>query len=198
MNSHVRETLDLNENTHVMTIGHSTRTIEEFIRISHAHSVEYVVDVRSIPRSRHNPQFNSDILPVSLKAAGVGYEHLKGLGGLRRPIHGSLNMGWESTSFRGYADYMQTKEFEESLEVLIDLAKPKQIAIMCAESVPWRCHRLLIADALLIRGLRTEHIMSINNRSVHKLTPFANVHGMHITYPRNRIGAIGEKKIART
>src|ERR1035441_9967673 len=157
----------------VMTIGHSTRTLEEFIGLLQAHAVSLVADVRTIPRSRHNPQFNKDSLPEKLKKAGLGYVHLPGLGGLRHAKLNSLNVGWRNASFRGYADYMQTPEFETSLEELIQLAKQKQIAIMCAEAVPWRCHRSLIADALLVRRIRTEDIMSPTRRQVHMLTPFA-------------------------
>ena len=147
-----------------MTVGHSTRTIEEFIGLLKAHAVTCVVDVRTVPRSRHNPQFNRDSLPDSLKLAGLGYVHMPGLGGLRHAKPDSINVGWRNASFRGYADYMQTPEFEQSLEELIQLAKQEQIAIMCAEAVPWRCHRSLIADALLVRGIRTEDIMSPTRR----------------------------------
>jgi uncharacterized protein (DUF488 family) len=166
-----------------MTIGHSTRSIDEFIGLLRAHAVSRVVDVRTIPRSRHNPQFNRDALADSLKAAGLGYVHLPELGGLRHAKTDSINAGWRNASFRGYADYMQTPEFEQSLEELIQLAKEEQIAIMCAEAVPWRCHRSLIADALLIRGIRVEDIMSVTRRQVHTLTPFAKVQGSTITYP---------------
>ena len=171
----------------VMTIGHSTRTLEEFIGLLQAHAVSLVVDVRTLPRSRHNPQFNKDSLPEELKKAGLGYVHLPGLGGLRHAKLNSLNVGWRNASFRGYADYMQTPEFETSLEELIQLAKQKQIAIMCAEAVPWRCHRSLIADALLVRRIRTEDIMSATRRQVHTLTPFAKVRGTTITYPAENL-----------
>lgn len=170
-----------------MTIGHSTRTLEEFIGLLQAHAVSLVADVRTIPRSRHNPQFNKDSLPEELKKAGLGYVHLPGLGGLRHAKLNSLNVGWRNASFRGYADYMQTPEFETSLEELIQLAKQKKIAIMCAEAVPWRCHRSLIADALLIRRIRTEDIMSATRRQVHTLTPFAKVRGTTITYPAENL-----------
>lgn len=171
----------------VMTIGHSTRTLEEFIGLLQAHAVSLVADVRTIPRSRHNPQFNKDSLPEELKKAGLGYVHLPGLGGLRHAKLNSLNVGWRNASFRGYANYMQTPEFETSLEELIQLAKQKQIAIMCAEAVPWRCHRSLIADALLVRRIRTEDIMSATRRQVHTLTPFAKVRGTTITYPAENL-----------
>ena len=165
-----------------MTIGHSTRTLEEFIRLLQAHTVSRVVDVRTVPRSRHNPQFNKTSLSDSLKKAGVGYIHMPGLGGLRHAHRNSLNVGWRNASFRGYADYMQTAEFEQSLNEMIQLTTQGRIALMCAEAVPWRCHRSLIADALLIRGIRTEDIMSATRRQVHTLTPFAKVQGTTITY----------------
>jgi uncharacterized protein (DUF488 family) len=167
----------------VMTIGHSTHTLEEFIRLLQAHGVTCVVDVRTVPRSWHNPQFNKDSLPRSLKKVGVKYLHIPGLGGLRHSTKDSLNMGWRNASFRGYADYMQTPEFEKALDKLIKLAKHDRIALMCAEAVPWRCHRSLIADALSVRGIRTEDIMSITRRQVHILTPFAKVRGTLVTYP---------------
>jgi uncharacterized protein (DUF488 family) len=167
----------------VLTIGHSTRTLEEFIGLLQAHGATRVVDVRTVPRSRHNPQFNKASLPRALKKSGLSYVHLSGLGGLRHAKRDSLNVGWRNASFRGYADYMQTPEFEQSLEELIGLANQDRIALMCAEAVPWRCHRSLIADALLVRGIRTEDIMSLTRRQVHVLTPFAKVRGTTITYP---------------
>lgn len=167
----------------VLTIGHSTRTLEEFIRLLQAHAVSRVVDVRTVPRSRHNSQFNETSLPDSLKKVGLGYLHMPRLGGLRHPQRDSLNLGWRNASFRGYADYMQTPEFEQSLDELIQLASQERIVLMCAEAVPWRCHRSLIGDALLIRGIRTEDIMSSTRRQVHTLTPFAKVRGATITYP---------------
>ena len=164
-----------------MTIGHSTRTLDGFIRLLQAHSVSRLVDVRTVPRSRHNPQFNKTSLPGSLKKAGLEYTYMPGLGGLRHAHRDSVNMGWRNASFRGYADYMQTAEFEQSLNEMIQLANQGRIALMCAEAVPWRCHRSLIADALLIRGIRTEDIMSATRRQVHTLTPFAKVQG-HYDY----------------
>ena len=169
--------------TVVLTIGHSTRTLDKFIGLLQAHAVSRVVDVRTVPRSRHNPQFNQGSLPDSLKKAGLGYVHLPGLGGLRHAKRDSINVGWRNASFRGYADYMQTPEFERGLKELIHLAKQAQIAIMCAEAVPWRCHRSLIADALLVRGIRTEDIMSLTHCSIHTLTSFAKVRGTSVTYP---------------
>jgi uncharacterized protein (DUF488 family) len=169
--------------TIVLTIGHSTRTLEEFIGLLEKHDVSRVVDVRTVPRSRYNPQFNKTLLPSSLKKAGVGYIHMPGLGGLRHAKRDSVNMGWRNVSFRGYADYMQTPEYDQGLKELIQLANRDRIALMCAEAVPWRCHRSLIADALLIRGMRVEHIMSPKSRKVHSLTPFAKVQGTTISYP---------------
>jgi uncharacterized protein (DUF488 family) len=167
----------------VLTIGHSTRSIEELISLLQAHRVTRVADVRMVPRSRHNPQFNKTSLPKSLKKVGIGYVHLPGLGGLRHVQPDSINMGWRNVSFRGYADYMQTPEFETSLQELIGLSEVDRIALMCAEAVPWRCHRSLIADALLAHGLLSEHIMSLSRRQVHTLTPFAKVNDAKVIYP---------------
>ena len=167
----------------VLTIGHSTRTLDEFIGLLQAHAASRVVDVRTVSRSRHNPQFNQASLPGALKKAGLGYVHLPGLGGLRHAKRDSLNLGWRNASFRGFADYMQTPEFEQSLDELIQLANQEQIAIMCAEAVPWRCHRSLIADALLVRGIRVEDIMSPTSCTAHTLTSFAKARDTTITYP---------------
>jgi len=165
----------------VKTIGHSTHSLDEFIKILEAHGVKKVVDVRTIPRSRHNPQFNKDVLAKGL--GKIGYIHISGLGGLRRAKEDSLNTGWKNASFRGFADYMQTEEFEKNLEKLIEMACKKQVAIMCAETVPWRCHRSLIADALTVRKIHVEHIYSATSVKTHELTQFAKVDGMKITYP---------------
>jgi uncharacterized protein (DUF488 family) len=181
----------------VLTIGHSTRTLEEFIGLLQAHAVARVVDVRTVPRSRHNPQFNKTSLPGSLKKAGLEYVHMPKLGGLRHAQRDSLNMGWRNASFRGYADYMQTPEFEQSLEELIQLAHQDRIALMCAEAVPWRCHRSLIADALLVRSIPTEDIMSPTRRQVHTLTPFAKVRGTTITYPTDESRSTQKKPSAK-
>jgi uncharacterized protein (DUF488 family) len=167
----------------VSTIGHSKRSIEEFVEILNAHGIEMLVDVRTIPRSRHNPQFNRDVLPDSLREAGIAYLHMPGLGGLRHARADSINTGWRNASFRGYADYMQTPEFESSLAELIDVARGTPTAIMCAEAVEWRCHRSLIADALTVRDIEVQHIHSTSRARPHKLTPFAQVSGMQIAYP---------------
>ena len=178
----------------VLTIGHSTQTWDDFLDLLRAHRVKRVVDVRSIPRSRHNPQFNRETLRTKLRAARIGYVHLRKLGGLRHARRDSPNMGWRNTSFRGFADYMQTSEFEAGLERLIKLAGQKRSAIMCAESVPWRCHRSLIADALTVHGIRVDDIMSMKRSQVHSLTPFARVQGHRVTYP---IGDRGDGGIKR-
>jgi uncharacterized protein (DUF488 family) len=143
-----------------------------------------VVDVRTVPRSRRNPQFDRDALPASLTDVGIAYTHVAALGGLRRPRPDSMNTGWKNASFRGYADHMQTPEFGEGLENLIELAKKQRVALMCAEAVPWRCHRSLIADALVARGIRTEHIISKGRRHAHALRPFATRRGIYVTSPR--------------
>ena len=167
----------------VLTIGHSTRLLDDFIDLLRTHGVEKVIDVRTVPRSHHNPQFNRETLPESLRSARIGYKHIPGLGGLRHAKRDSPNMGWHNSSFRGFADYMLTEEFEESLEKLIDLVQRKRVCLMCAEAVPWRCHRSLIADALQVRGITVGHIMGKSQLQLHKLTPFARVDGTQITYP---------------
>ena len=167
----------------IFTVGHSTRTAEEFIALLRAHAIEQLVDVRTIPRSRHNPQFAGDALSRSLHDAGILYRHRKTLGGLRHARRDSVNTGWRNTSFRGYADNMQTPEFEHALDELITLARERRTAIMCAEAVPWRCHRSLIADALLVRGIDAEEIASPTSTRRHTLTSFAQVNGTRITYP---------------
>jgi uncharacterized protein (DUF488 family) len=167
----------------IYTAGHSTRPIDTFVALLAAHHVTLLADVRTVPRSRHNPQFNAEALAASLQAAGIGYRALPGLGGFRRPREDSPNKGWRNTSFRGYADYMQTPAFLENLEALQQLANSGTVAIMCAEAVPWRCHRSLVADALTIRGARVEEIVSETRTDVHALTPFARVDGLALTYP---------------
>jgi uncharacterized protein (DUF488 family) len=167
----------------ILTIGHSTRTIEDFTDLLRAHGVQLLVDIRTVPRSRRNPQFNEDILAASLNKSGIDYVRLKELGGLRHPMKDSQNMGWRGPSFRGFADYMQTPDFETGINELIRLAQDRSVAIMCAEALPWRCHRSLIADALLARGIQVEHIMTLKKRTEHSMTKFARVDGKQITYP---------------
>lgn len=167
----------------IFTIGHSTRTIDDFIVLLREHGIKQLIDIRTIPKSRHNPQFNQPDLRRALKNKRIGYRHMKGLGGLRHAKKDSINMAWENASFRGFADYMQTDDFKKNLEKLIEYARKKQIAIMCAEAVPWRCHRSLIGDALLIRGFDVENIMSHTKTEPHTLTPWAKVRGIKIWYP---------------
>jgi uncharacterized protein (DUF488 family) len=167
----------------VYTIGHSTRSAEAFVGLLEAHGVSCLADVRTVPRSRHNPQFNGETLAAALAPHAIGYERIQGLGGFRKAAAHSPNEGWRNLSFRGYADYMQTPEFVESLGALISLASDATVAVMCAEAVPWRCHRSLIADALTVRGIRAEEIVSETRTSLHKLTPFAAVDGTTIRYP---------------
>jgi uncharacterized protein (DUF488 family) len=178
----------IGQKTVVFTIGHSTRTISEFIDIIKAYGIKKVVDIRTIPRSRYNPQFNEDTIRESLKAVKIGYLHMKGLGGLRHALKDSPNMAWKNASFRGFADYMQTGDFDESLEKLIEAAAKRATVIMCAEAVPWRCHRSLVGDALLVRGVQVRDIMSVSSSRDHTLTPWAKVRGKRITYP-SELGA---------
>jgi uncharacterized protein (DUF488 family) len=170
----------------ISTVGHSTHPIEGFIGILHAHGIRRLVDVRTIPRSHRNPQFNREDLKDSLRTAGIDYFHLPGLGGLRHPRKDSINLGWRNASFRGYADYMQTPEFAANLGHLMELASPAPTAIMCAEAVPWRCHRSLIADALLARGVEVLEVLSAANSRLHTMTDFAKVDCQSVTYPGQR------------
>jgi len=165
------------------TIGHSTRPIEEFIELLQAHDIQLLGDVRTIPYSRRNPQFNTDALAESLVKAGLEYHHLPALGGRRKSQPDSVNRGWRTASFRGYADYMQTDEFWGGLEELMAYAKKRPTAILCAEAVPWRCHRQLIADALVARGWTVQHILSTAEAPPHQITPFARIENDTLTYP---------------
>jgi uncharacterized protein (DUF488 family) len=177
----------------IFTVGHSTLPAEKFVALLRAYSVERVVDVRTMPRSRRNPQFNSEALRDSLASEGIEYEHLPALGGLRKPRADSPNTGWRNESFRGYADYMQTPPFARGLERLLELARDKSTAIMCAEAVPWRCHRSLVADALVARGLPVVEILSETSHRLHALTPFAYVRGTTVTYPPPQHSLLDER-----
>lgn len=165
------------------TVGHSTRSTRELLELLRAHGVEQIVDVRTIPRSRHNPQFNGPALARSLRAARLRYRHLKALGGLRHARPDSVNLGWRNASFRGYADYMQTEEFAAGLTTLEQISRRRPTAIMCAEAVPWRCHRSLIADALTVAGWRVLHIQSRRTARPHRRTPFLRVRAGTLRYP---------------
>lgn len=167
----------------IYTIGHSTRSIEEFIQFLQVFEIQLLVDVRTIPKSRHNPQFNEGELKKELKKFHIQYKHLKTLGGLRHTTKDSVNQGWRNASFRGYADYMQSEEFHQGLEELEELAGKKKTAIMCAEAVPWRCHRSLIADALTVQKWTVLHIQSKKTARQHALTPFLKVDEDQLTYP---------------
>lgn len=167
----------------VFTLGHSTLPIERFINLLNTYGIERLVDIRTVRGSRHNPQFNETALSSALEANHIEYVPLKGLGGLRRARKDSINAGWRNASFRGYADYMQTVEFQDALEALITMSRQNRVAIMCAEAVPWRCHRSLVADALNVRGVPVIEILSSSNYRTHSLTPFAQVTGLQITYP---------------
>jgi uncharacterized protein (DUF488 family) len=167
----------------VWTIGHGTRPAAEFVRLLADHGIRLLADVRTVPRSRRNPPFNRETLPGTLLAAGIDYVHLPGLGGLRRPRADSANTAWRNASFRGYADYMGTAEFAAALDELLGLAGTAPTAVMCAETLPWRCHRSLIADALLVRGVEVRHIVAGAATDPHRLTPFARVGHGRLTYP---------------
>jgi uncharacterized protein (DUF488 family) len=167
----------------VYTIGHSTHPLDKFIDILLERRIRLLVDIRTIPRSRRNPQYNIDMLPDALGAAGIDYRHAGGLGGLRRARPGSVNQGWRNASFRGFADYMQTDEFNKAIAELVETAAAGQTAIMCAEAVPWRCHRSLVADALQVRGNVVEHITGPGQVRPHTMTALARVSGLKIIYP---------------
>ena len=167
----------------ICTIGHSNRPLGTFLDLLQENEIVRVLDVRTVPRSRHNPQFNQDELATSLAAVQIFYTHLPGLGGLRHARADSPNSGWHNLSFRGYADYMQSPEFADNVQWVANLARSERCVLMCAEAVPWRCHRLMIGDALLVRGIRVEDIIGSKGRKPHVLTTFAHVDGVQITYP---------------
>ena len=167
----------------IFTLGHSTLPIERFVAVLQAYAIARLADIRTIPRSRHNPQFSDTALAKSLKALHLDYVHMRALGGLRHARRDSPNTGWRNESFRGFADYMQTEEFANALAALIRMGQQKRVAIMCAEAVPWRCHRSLVADALSVRGVPVIEILSEATYRMHTLTPFLRVEGLRITYP---------------
>lgn len=167
----------------VFTVGHSTLAIDDFIHLLQTYGIACLLDIRTVPKSRHNPQFNGDALDRSLAGAGIDYRALPALGGLRHARKDSPNTGWRNKSFRGYADYMQTAAFQAGLRDLIETSRKHRVAIMCAEAVPWRCHRSLVADALNVRGIPVVEILSQTSHRMHKLTPFAHVEGHEVTYP---------------
>lgn len=174
----------------VFTIGHSTLPMEQFITLLKKYYIQCLVDIRTIPRSRHNPQFNKDAMEEILPKAQIEYRHFKVLGGLRHPSADSPNAGWRNASFRGYADYMQTHAFQQALETLMQISREKRTALMCAEAVPWRCHRSLVADALNVRNVPVIEILPDNHYRMHKLTPFAQVSGTDLTYPPEQVNLL--------
>lgn len=167
----------------IYTIGHSTRPIDDFVEILKTYHIDQLVDIRAIPKSRYNPQYNNDTLSHTLRNRHIGYRNQKDLAGRRHSHKNSINTAWKNLSFRGFADYMQTDEFRQGIEKLIETAHHKTPVIMCAEAVPWRCHRLLISDALFIRNIEVQHIYSATSVKPHTLTPWAVVRGINITYP---------------
>lgn len=167
----------------IFTVGHSNVSIESFLALLRAYEIERLADIRTVPRSRHNPQFNADALASALAANDIEYVPLQALGGLRHPRKDSPNTGWRNDGFRGYADYMQTPSFSDGLEQLIEMSRDQCTAIMCAEAAPWRCHRSLVADALVVRGILAIEILSQTNWQLHALTSFAYAEGTNITYP---------------
>jgi uncharacterized protein (DUF488 family) len=173
----------------IFAIGHSTRPLKEFVELLKAHGIELLADIRTVPKSRHNPQFGQESLAKELPSQGIEYRHMQALGGLRRPRPDSTNLAWENSGFRGYADYMQTEEFGRALDELMSVAREKRVAVMCAEGNPFRCHRQLLADALTARGVPTYHIVSRKTARAHKMTTFAVVRDGVPQYPAANITA---------
>lgn len=171
----------------IYTIGHSTRPIEAFVELLRQHDITQLVDIRTVPGSRHNPQYGQEALEESLPKVGISYTYMKGLGGLRPKAKVSVSAGWHNESFRNYADYMQTPEFETALSELIAKANGTHTVIMCAEAVPWRCHRSLVGDALTVRGIEVTDIISEKSAQPHRMTPFAHVEGTAVTYPTDTL-----------
>ena len=165
------------------TIGHSTRSLQEFRSLLSAHGMQSLIDVRRFPFSRRYPHFNGEPLAAALHEAGILYTHEPGLGGRRKARADSINLGWKNESFRGYADYMQTEEFQDALQELMADSRLRPTALLCAEAVPWRCHRSLIADALTARGWTIRHILSPDRADLHALTAFARIEHARLSYP---------------
>lgn len=172
----------------VFTIGHSTRSLEELLELLRGFGATLLLDVRTVPRSRRNPQFDRSTLPAALEAAGMAYRHVPALGGLRKPRRDSVNVAWRNPSFRGFADHMQTPGFAAAVEEVLELARERRVVLMCAEAVPWRCHRSLIADALTARGVAVRHITGRGRDEAHRVTPWARIRGTTVTYPGSASG----------
>lgn len=176
----------------VLTVGHSTRSLEELVGLLRRNRVEELWDVRTAPGSRRLPQFGRAVLEEALPRAGIAYRHVKALGGLRRARPDSRNTAWRNASFRGYADHMETPEFEAALEELIAAQAGRRVAIMCAEAVPWRCHRSLIGDALVARGVEVLDVISEAPPRAHRVTPFAVIDQGRVSYPSGEMGLFEE------
>lgn len=182
----------------VLAVGHSTRPFAELLELLSSNGVATLADIRTVPRSRHNPQYDQVALRPALEREGIRYRHLARLGGLRRARPDSPNGAWRNASFRGFADYMLTPDFEEGLAELRELARQGPVAVMCAEAVPWRCHRSLLADALWARGVAVRHILGRGRTAPHRVTPFARIQGRRVTYPAAGAGSPGrERTVAR-
>lgn len=175
----------MNKEFIVYTFGHSTQSLSDFIDVLKKYMITELIDIRTVPRSRYNPQFNKETLPLELAKEKIEYRHFIKLGGLRHVVKNSINTGWENDSFRGYADYMQTKDFENAVEELLPIIKQKTVVLVCAEGLWWRCHRRMVADALSIRGIKVLHILPNGKTALHELTSFAKIVGDKIYYPKN-------------
>lgn len=173
----------LSKHRTISTVGHGSRAIEDLVAILKTHAISRVVDIRKMPRSLANPQFNYEILPLSLAEADIAYAHMPALTGLRKPAKASINGAWRNKSFRAFADYMQTEEFADAIDALIAIADGELVALMCAETVPWRCHRSLIADALVCRDVMVRHLMSESKARHHAVPAFARHEGLRVYYP---------------
>lgn len=174
----------MNTLARIYTIGHSTRSLEEFVRLLTLNGIEQLVDIRTYPGSRKYPHFNREALETELPATGIAYRHMPTLGGRRKAVKDSINSGWRNPAFQGYADYMQTPEFQDALSELVRLAQVHIMVIMCAEAVPWRCHRSLVGDALVARHIEVLDIISSTSVKPHRLTPWAEVNGDRLIYPK--------------
>lgn len=173
----------MNPGLEIQTIGHSTRSAEVFLALLQAHGVGQVADIRTVPKSRRHPHFNGDALASFLGLHGIGYRHFAALGGLRKPKPDSVNTAWRHPGFRGYAGHMQSEEFRRGLENLLSFASESPSVIMCAEAVWWRCHRQLLSDALLARGVPVRHILTLEPPKPHHLSEFAKIDHGAVTYP---------------
>lgn len=174
--------MDTTKQKDIWTIGHSTRTIEHFIVMLQSFNIQEIVDIRSFPGSRRYPHFNKEALQISLPANGIGYTHLKELGGRKPAKPDSINTGWRNAAFRGFADYMQTEGFKKGIEQLKEIATTKRTAYMCSEAVWWRCHRSLVSDFLKLKGWNVFHIMEIGKAEEHTYTQPAKIVDGELSY----------------